>query len=282
MPQPSVTPDIASTPRRTRENLLVIAARFTLRGIWLIAYLLLGMLLVLTVTLDFSRRIPPEPLTQWWNGGLFRIFGIRIVIRGQPVSGGHVTVANHVSWMDISLIAACERTRFVSKAEVKNWPIIGQLATAAGSFYLDRGKNGTKPLLEKLTPFLHGGGSVTIFPEGTTTRGESVLPFHPRLFAAAIDAQLPVQPLVIRYGRTADGRNIAPYVGDDVLFWHILAMLRNPHLIVEAIYLAPIHPGIADRGQLAELARNAILAELQPAPLVPSAASNSDDSRVAA
>ena len=246
-------------------RLLTTSLRFIVRGVWLIAHLLLGMLLVTIVRLDFGKRIRPEPLTQWWNSHLFGIFGLRIRIVGKPVASGHVTVANHVSWMDIPLIAACEQTRFVSKAEVRHWPIVGGLATASGSFFLSRGKNGTRPLLAKLTPFLQQGGSVTIFPEGTTTCGETVLPFHPRLFAAAIDAQLPVQPLMIRYGRTPDGRNIAPYVGEDVLFWHILAMLRNPTLDVEVRYLPPIDPAGLDRNQLASRTQEAIEAVLRPA-----------------
>lgn len=218
----------------------------------------------MTVTLDFSRRLRPEPLTQWWNQRLFGIFGLHIKIHGKPVSGGHVTVANHVSWMDIPLIASCEQTRFVSKAEVRHWPIVGNLATAAGSFYLSRGKHGTRPLLAQITPFLQSGGCVTIFPEGTTTDGTSVLPFHPRLFAAAIDAQLPVQPVAIRYGRAADGRNIAPYVGDDVLFFNILALLRNPSLQVDVHYLQPIDANVGDRAELARRAREAIADVLCP------------------
>ncbi|MDB5972424.1 MAG: 1-acyl-sn-glycerol-3-phosphate acyltransferase [Hydrocarboniphaga sp.] len=245
--------------------MLTTSLRFIVRGLWLIAHLSLGMLLVTIVRLDFGKRIRPEPLTQWWNSKLFGIFGLRIRINGRPVSSGHVTVANHVSWMDISLIAACEQTRFVSKAEVRNWPIVGGLAIASGSFFLSRGKGGTRPLLDKLTPFLRSGGSVTIFPEGTTTAGESLLPFHPRLFAAAIDAHLPVQPLLIRYGRAPDGRNIAPYVGDDVLFWHILAMLRNPSMDVEVRYLPAIDPASLDRNELARRTHAAIEAALLPA-----------------
>ena len=254
--------------------MLATAGRFAYRSVWLTAHLLLGLILVVMLLLPFTERIRPEPLTQWWNQRLFGIFGLRIRIIGAPVTGGHVTVANHVSWLDISLIAACEPTRFVSKAEVRHWPIIGQLATAAGTFYLRRGRGGTRPLLEHLTPFLQRGGSVTIFPEGTTTSGESVLPFHARLFAAAVDAQLPVHPVAIRYGRTADGRNIAPYVGDDTLLWHILAMLRNPGLDVEVQYLPPIEPGTQDRNALASLARDAIVAVLQPLPPTPQPASN--------
>ncbi len=257
------------------------ALRFFFRGVWLIAHLMVGMALVTVVRLDFTKRIRPEPLTQWWNRHLFGIFGLRITVRGQPVSSGHVTVANHVSWMDIPLIAACERTRFVSKDEVRHWPIVGGLATAAGSFYLSRGKHGTKPLLAQLTPFLQNGGSVTIFPEGTTTDGTAVLPFHSRLFAAAIDANLPVQPVAIRYGRAADGRNIAPYVGDDVLFFHILTLLRNPGLDIEVSYL-PAIPAVGDRAELARQARDAIALTLSPPMPLPDVASNATAQAVAA
>ncbi|WP_428309776.1 lysophospholipid acyltransferase family protein [Hydrocarboniphaga sp.] len=245
-------------------KVLTDSLRFIVRGLWLIAHLSLGMVMVTIVRIDRERHIRPEPWTQWWNARLFGIFGLRIRIIGKPVTTGHVTVANHVSWMDISLIAACEQTRFVSKAEVERWPIVGGLAIASGTFFLVRGKGGTRPLLDKLTPFLQKGGSVTIFPEGTTSDGSGLLPFHPRLFAAAIDANLPVQPLLIRYGRTPDGRNIAPYIGDDVLFWHILAMLRNPSMDVEVRYLSPIDPAGLDRNQLAERTRNAIEAVLKP------------------
>jgi 1-acyl-sn-glycerol-3-phosphate acyltransferase len=253
---------------------LTTTLRFIVRGLWLVAHLTLGMVMVTIVRIDGERHIRPEPWTQWWNARLFGIFGLRIKIVGQPVATGHVTVANHVSWMDISLIAACEQTRFVSKAEVRHWPIVGGLAIASGTFFLTRGAGGTRPLLEKLTPFLHKGGSVTIFPEGTTSTGESVLPFHPRLFAAAIDAKLPVQPVVIRYGRTPDGRNIAPYVGDDVLFWHILAMLRNPSMDVEVRYLPPVDPAGCDRNELAQRTRSAIEAVLHPAAADEYAAAN--------
>ncbi len=230
---------------------------FALRGIRLIAHLLLGMVLVGAVGLA-RKRLRPEPLTQWWNRHLFGIFDLRIRVQGEPVATGHLTVANHVSWLDICLIAACERTRFVSKSEVRHWPIVGSLATAAGTFYLKRGRGGSRPLITQLIPYLQDGGSLTLFPEGTTTTGESVLPFHSRLFAAAIESQRPVQPVAIRYGRSRDGRNIAPYVGDDTLLFNIMELLRNPGLECEVVYLAPLMAGELDRNQLAEVAQAAI------------------------
>jgi 1-acyl-sn-glycerol-3-phosphate acyltransferase len=238
--------------------------RFALRLFWLTGHLLIGLLLVATARLAGEQRLPPEPLTQWWNQRLFGIFGIRIRVTGRPVTTGHLTVANHVSWLDISLIAACEHTRFVSKSEVRHWPVVGSLATAAGTFYLRRGKGGSRPLILKLIPYLQRGGSLTLFPEGTTTTGESVLPFHSRLFAAALEAGRPVQPVAIRYGRSADGRNLAPYVGDDTLLMHIITLLRNPGLDAEVTYLPPLSPSSLDRDELAQAAHGAILKALQP------------------
>lgn len=240
------------------------ALRFVLRGSRLLVHLGLGLSLVAAVNLDFTRRLRPEPLSQWWNRHLLQILGIRVRVRGAAVPGGHLAVANHVSWLDISLIAACGPTRFVSKAEVRHWPIAGWLANAAGTFYLARGKHGTRPLLNKLRPYLQSGGTLTIFPEGTTTTGDSVLPFHARLFGAAIEAQRPVQPMALRYGRTEDGEALAPYVGDDVLLFHILALLRSPGFDAELTYLPPIEPADLDRSQLAQAARAAIESVLLP------------------
>ncbi|MDZ4078074.1 MULTISPECIES: lysophospholipid acyltransferase family protein [Hydrocarboniphaga] len=243
-----------------------------LRCVRLVAHLLLGMLLVGAVGLA-RGRIRPEPLTQWWNQRLFTIFDLRIRIHGQPVDAGHLTVSNHVSWLDICLIASCERTRFVSKSEVRHWPIVGSLATAAGTFYLKRGRGGSRPLITQLVPYLQGGGSLTLFPEGTTTTGESVLPFHSRLFAAAIESNRPVQPVAIRYGLAADGRNIAPYVGEDVLFDNIVELLRNPGLEADVFYLPAIPAGALERDGLAAATRTVIeKALLAPASAKPQVA----------
>lgn len=255
---------------------MISALRFTGRGLALIPYLSLGLLLVLAVHLDRLGKLDPPRLTQWWNTGLLKLLGLRLTVHGEPIATGHMSVANHVSWLDISVIAACERTRFVSKAEVQHWPVIGALATAAGSFYLARGKHGTRPLIEQLVPYLQGGGSLTIFPEGTTTSGEMVLPFHPRLFAAAIESERPVQPVVLRYGRAPDGVNIAPYVGDDVMIWHILRLLRYPAIGIEVTFLPAIDPAGLDRSELAKVARAAIEAVLRPADVALPSASNGE------
>jgi len=103
-----------------------------------------------------------------------------------------------------------------------------------------------------------------VFPEGTISDGEQVLPFHPRLFAAASESSCPVQPVAIRYGRAADGSNIAPFIGDDDLFSHILRLLKEPELLAEVIYCSPVHPQQSLRDPLAEHARQSIVDALLP------------------
>jgi 1-acyl-sn-glycerol-3-phosphate acyltransferase len=186
------------------------------------------------------------------------IFNIEVRVHGAPVRGARMTVANHVSWLDIPLMSSSELTRFVSKSEVRNWPVAGWLADAAGTFYIQRGKGGARPLLDQLTPHLAAGGSVTIFPEGTTTDGSKVLDFHPRLFAAAIDAGCVVQPVAIRYGCSVDGKNLAPFIGDDDLVSHIWRLLREPELCAQLVYCAPITARGLERDALAAAAQASI------------------------
>ena len=242
--------------------------RAIFRGARLILHLFTGVALVLLVALDWSGRIAPEPLTRWWNARLLKILNVRLRVRGQRPHGARLIVCNHISWLDISVIAASDLTRFVSKAEVASWPIAGWLANAAGTFYIRRGAGGTKQLTQALAAHLRGGGAVTLFPEGTTTEGGGMLKFQPRLFAAAIDSDSPVQPLALRYGRAANGENIAAFVGEETLTHNLRRLLREPELTVELTWCAPIHPQAGqDRTALAQAAHAAICAVVAPGQL---------------
>ncbi|MDE0854326.1 MAG: lysophospholipid acyltransferase family protein [Nevskia sp.] len=242
--------------------------RAIFRGARLILHLSTGMALVLLVTLDPSGRIAPEPLTRWWNARLLKILNVRLRVRGQRPQGPHLIVCNHISWLDIPVIAASELTRFVSKAEVGSWPIAGWLANAAGTFYIRRGAGGTKQLIQALASHLRDGGSATVFPEGTTTDGERMLKLQPRLFAAAIESDVPVLPIALRYSRAANGENIAAFVGEQTLTNNLLRLLKEPQLTVELTYCAPIRPQSGqDRAALAQGAHDAICAVVAPGSL---------------
>lgn len=237
--------------------------RLGLRAFALLLLIAYGLLLALLLKLDFTHRLRREPLGQHWSALLVRLLGLRVQVQGEPLKGGGLIVANHVSWLDIPLISACVQTRFVSKSEVQHWPVAGWLADACGTFYLRRGKGGARPLLNKLVPWLSAGGSVVVFPEGTTTDGADVLPFHPRLLCAAIESGVPVQPVALRYGPGADGAALAPFIGDDDLVSHLLRVLRNSCLGVQLVFCAPLPSAGRSREQLADAAREAVRDALQ-------------------
>lgn len=242
--------------------------RFALRAARLLVHVHFGLLLVLWIKLfGFTGRINVDDLAQRWLRRLIRILGLRFVVKGEPVAGGQLIVCNHVSWLDIPLVGAALCSRFVAKSEIQHWPVAGWYANAIGTFYIRRGQGGSKPLLEKLTPHLQAGGSVVIFPEGTTTDGRSVLPFHARLFQAALEARCPVQPVALRYGLDHKGEDLAPFIGDDDLVSHIIRVLKAPGLIAELHYCPPLAvEHFANRQLLAHDAEEAIRRVVAPQP----------------
>lgn len=237
--------------------------RVTLKSLRIGSHLFVGLGLAALVTIDGKGRWSRERLSTWWHRVLLRILDVKLVVHGQPMPGTRVMVANHISWLDIPVVAACEATRFVSKAEVGEWPVIGWLADAAGTFYLRRGSGGTKQLIEAIDEHL-GRDSIVFFPEGTTTDGSLVLKFQPRLFATAIETKRPVQPIALRFSPAADGTVTAPYIGDDVLLDNIFRLLRHGSITAELIYCEAIDPAGHDRASLAHAAHSAICAAIAP------------------
>lgn len=239
--------------------------RFFFRALRVGLHLAFALVLCAIINLDFTGRVDADDWARRWLRRLMRIMGIRFTVRGEPVQGGQMIVCNHVSWIDIPLVGAALTSRFVAKSDIQHWPMIGFIARAIGTFFIRRGTGGSKPLLDKLRPHLARGGSVVIFPEGTTTSGHDVLPFHPRLFQAALDCQAPVQPVALRYGLTAAGEDLAPFIGDDDLVSHIVRMLRSPGLACELTYCAPLLPErYTDRTQMARDAEEAIRRVVAP------------------
>lgn len=237
--------------------------RVTLKGLRIIAHLLVGLLLAVFVAAYGKGRYSREKLGTWWYRVLLRILDVRLVINGQRLEGTRVMVCNHISWLDIPVVGACEPTRFVSKAEVGEWPVIGWLADAAGTFYLRRGSGGTRQLIESIDQHL-GHDSIVFFPEGTTTDGSLVLKFQARLFATAIETRRPVQPIALRFSTAADGTATAPYIGDDVLLDNIIRLLKHGPITAELSYCEPIDPAGHDRASLALAAHTAICQVVAP------------------
>lgn len=232
----------------------------------LLAHVAYGVALSAFVAVNRDRIVPRERLAQHWHGRLLKLLKVRVNVHGEPASGQRVIVANHVSWIDIPVMGMLEPTRFVSKAEVGNWPIAGWFADASGTFYIKRGAGGTRKLIENLKQHLiEHGGSFLFFPEGTTTEGQALLRFQPRLFAAAVDTGCPVQPVALRYAPTRDGRHVAPFVGDDDMLSHLLRVLQEPGIEVDVIYTPVLDPAVhGDRDSIAEAAQTAVQTRVAP------------------
>jgi 1-acyl-sn-glycerol-3-phosphate acyltransferase len=225
---------------------------------------------VLALLIDLRSRLGRAPrwttrVAVWWHGHLLRILAIQTRPDGaaQP---GCLLVCNHVSWLDIPVIAARSPVRFVSKSEVRGWPLIGWLAAIAGTQFIARGALQIDRVGAGLSASLAAGQHLVIFPEGTTSDGTTVLEFHARLFALALEAEVPVQPVALAYRRagatTPDP--IAPFLGDDTLVAHLLRLIRHDDLVAEIRFLEPLSPLAGEtRRELARRTRARITAALR-------------------
>ncbi len=195
-----------------------------------------------------------------WLHRTAEIIGIDIQVRGTESPPPTFVVANHISWLDILIISSVLPVSFLSKAEVRNWPIVGTLSAKAGTLFIHRGsKYGAKEAIELMKTKLKAGHSVASFPEAKTTDGTSVHMFHPRLFAAAIETNRPVQPVAIRYPLNGEVNTLVPYVEEPNLVVHAFRIMCAKKTLAEVNLCQPINSEGLMRKQLSQTARAAIL-----------------------
>lgn len=235
--------------------------RAVARLLRLIAHILAGLA---TVLLRFPRLSPDQQhaRVQAWSRALLAYAGIALEIRGTPPAGGPVVlVANHLSWLDISVMHAARHCRFISKSDVQRWPVIGRLATAAGTLYIERNtRRDAMRIVRLMQEALQRREVLGVFPEGTTGDGTALLPFHANLLQAAVLADAPVQPVGLRFIDRATGRPSAAvlYVGDDTLVGSLWRVLRSDAITAVVHYGAPQHAAGRDRRVWAEDLRQAV------------------------
>lgn len=209
-----------------------------------------------------DRMALRQRLACWWLGRLSGVLPLRIEVHGELPGTPALWVANHVSWIDIPLLGALQPLSFLSKAEVRQWPLAGWLAEKAGTLFIRRGSGDSREVGGQLARHLAQGRSLLLFPEGTTTDGSSVRTFHGRLLTSAIEAGVPLQPVALRYRRDDGLDRLAPFIGDDDLLSHLLRLLDAEAGTVEIHLLEPLHSAGRDRTQLARMAREMILVRL--------------------
>lgn len=183
-------------------------------------------------------------------------FKVRVIgpLPQQPM----LWVSNHVSWTDIPLLGMLTPLSFLSKAEVRGWPVAGWLALKAGTLFIRRGGNDSQLLRKQISQHLQQACDLLIFPEGTTTDGRSLRTFHGRLLASAIDTQTPLQPVALRYLRDGQIDSVAPFIGDDDLLSHLMRLFAHECGEVEIKLLQPIPSAGEERAALAFKAQQAI------------------------
>ena len=201
---------------------------------------------------------PRWRVIRWWHGRVLRVLGIRLRVTGEPAGESTLIAANHISWLDIPVIGSQAPAAFLSKAEIRQWPAIGWLAERVDTLFIRRGR-GASSAVQAISESLNQGGCVAFFPEATTTPGDELRRFHPRLFQAAIDAGARVQPAVIRFPGNGGTDPRATFIGDDTFMQSLRRVLRAPRLEAEIHFLDPIPAeSVASRDEQATLAHQRI------------------------
>lgn len=180
---------------------------------------------------------------QRWSNELLAILGVRLAVKGPEGSTPQgLVVINHLSWLDILVINAALPVRFVSKSDVKRWPILGPLIVGSGTLLIERAsRRDAMRVVHQMSAHLAEGHRVAIFPEGTTHDGTVLLPFHANLIQSAISAQVPITPVGLSFWDVAQSqKSAAPlYIGDMTLVASIWRTLRGGPVHAQVVWEAP-------------------------------------------
>lgn len=195
-----------------------------------------------------------------WSAALLDALGVEVEADLTHAVPGALLVANHISWIDIYVINAILPSAFVSKAEVRKWPLIGWLAAKNDTVFLQRGSRGhARVINEQVADILGKGKHVAVFPEGTTTDGRSLLHFHGALIQPALSAGRPVLPVAISYWELDGQRSLAPRYDGDISMGQCTAAILGRKRLIARLVTTPVR-GLngEDRKQVAAEAREAI------------------------
>ncbi|ODV19281.1 MAG: acetyltransferase [Rhodanobacter sp. SCN 68-63] len=248
-----------------------------IRYLWrvplLLGHIVLGILLC-SLILSWNQhrvmkngRVPfAHRMINWWSRMLMRIFGLRSVLIGKPLPDPVLFVANHTSWIDIELLHSQRAACFVAKAEIARWPLVGWMASTGGTIFHRRGSNHSlASVMAVMVERLRSGRSVAVFPEGGSGYNGVLKVFHARIFQAALDANVPVQPVALRFAR--HGRRVidAGFREHESFMANFLRLLGSAPLDAEVHFLDPVPSTPDARRRMAELSRERIAAALEDA-----------------
>ena len=239
--------------------------RLIYRVPWMLIHILVGTPAVVICqypwaqSVRFGNSTLKEAMAIWWSRMICRIFGIRIQARGEFVPGAQLVVANHISCLDIPLMHSLAAMGFVSKAEIKSWPVVGFLAKSGGTLFHQRGcRDSASGVGAVMAGRMEEGGRVAIFPEGGILPGPGVKRFHGRMFAAAINTATPVQPMMLRYLHDGRHDHDMTFLPGEHFVGNFFRLLRQDRRVADVAVLPLIESAGKQRKPLAAEAELAI------------------------
>jgi 1-acyl-sn-glycerol-3-phosphate acyltransferase len=227
----------------------------------LIQFHIVSGVLTSAIVLPWVSSRHRDRLVQRWSRRLLKHLRIRVLVDGNlptPDQLPVVLTSNHVSWVDIFAIHAVHPVRFVSKSEVRQWPVFGWLAAKTGTLFLVRASSRqTVEVGRQMVLALSQGDCLGLFPESTTSDGTTILPFRSAMLQAAVACQSSVLPVALRY-RLNDGspNPHVPFVGDMTFIQSLAKVLTAPPSRVEIRIGEPVNPEGLHRRDLARELEN--------------------------
>jgi 1-acyl-sn-glycerol-3-phosphate acyltransferase len=221
------------------------------RILQLFVHVLFGLLLVVTFPV-ITRKLKTQIIKSWCLY-LLRIIEVKIKISGENLSllKNKFFVANHISWLDIIVINSIMPVVFVAKSSVKSWPVFGLMARFTNTIFLDRSSKKSMLMAYQHIKSSLSHSSIFIFPEGTSTVGKYVEPFHSNFFQIPVDLSKLTYPVSIEYLKDNQFTNIPAYVGDDTLVKSILRIVKNPGFEASVTYFKGIDGKNKNRKEIA-------------------------------
>jgi 1-acyl-sn-glycerol-3-phosphate acyltransferase len=233
--------------------------------------------LVLTsLVFPWLSRTKRDARKRRWSKKLLGILSVSVRERDAPhdLPERCVLVLNHISWLDIFVINSRSPATFIAKSEIRDWPFVGWLCTLVGTLYIERGKpSAARKATAAIVAELERGALIAVFPEGTTTFGRSLEPFHAALFQPAVDAGATLQPVALRYLDSGGSHTeAAGYVGETSFLESVWTIVSTRHLVADLSFLAPAPARDQTRRSLADRTEAAIADALRvPRPSRPHA-----------
>lgn len=209
--------------------LLKVVRLIALIGLLLLGVLAISLFSVLRLVSQTLYQNLTLKLTGLWYRALLVVVNFKVQVKGEYQHQAALICSNHISWLDIPVLGSVVPTYFLSKAELRDTPILGWLAHQAGTLFIHRGTGQITEVKQLIQSYLSTDHCLTFFPEATTGNGLAIRKFHPRLFSAAIETETLVLPIAIEY-HTNTQAHLNVDFGDESMganLWRILGRWRT-------------------------------------------------------